>query len=166
MKRFFTLLVFALSLSGCEDILNSDMIIDWYPIVFNIKVVDAGGRDMLDPSSDNSWVIGTTMEFKGKRDTVDQASLENIYQTRDYLPRFDGIRLVKGAQGLPAYFLKFAEFDGSVSYDNEKLTITWPDGRTNIITYTRKFNALHTKVSKETFKLDGAKCSNPIIIVR
>lgn len=164
MKHIFVLLVLAMSLSGCDDIIGGET--DWYPIEFNIKVVDESGKDLLDPSNDNSWAIGTTMEFKGKRDTIDQASLDNIYQTRAYLPRFEGILLMKGGQGLPAYFLKFAAFDGANSYDNEKLTIIWPDGRSNIITYTRKFNVLHTKVSKETFSLDGTKCSNPITIVR
>lgn len=140
--------------------------IDWYPIVFKIQVVDAGGKDMLDPANDNSWVIGTTMEFKGKRDTVVQASLDNLYQTRDYLPHFHGIQLNRSDRTAPHYSLTFSEFYGGDSYDNEKLTITWPDGKSNIVTYSRKFNESHTGLEEEIFKLDGTKCPNPITIVR
>ena len=167
MKRLLIAFAFVLCLTGCEKLpLLGGMIIDWYPVVFDIQVVDANGKDLLDPSNDNSWLLGTTISFMDKKDTLDQACLDNIHQTRAYLPYYDGVKLMSSTRVLPNWFLNFGEFDGADSYDNEKLTITWPDGKVNIITYTRKFNMFKTDVSKKVYKLDGVKCSNPIKIVR
>ena len=167
MKRLLFTLVFILCLTGCEKIpLGGVFISDWNPVNFDIQVVDSNGKDLLDPSNDNSWLIGTTISFMDEKDTIDQACLDNIYQTKYYFPHYDGVRLMSSARVLPNWFLRFGEFDGADSYDDEKLTITWPDGKTNTITYTRKFNVFKTGVSKQVYKLDGVKCSNPIKIVR
>ena len=70
-------LTFVLCLTGCEKILSAGggeeqiddiLIIDWAAIHFNIQVVDANGKDLLDPSNDNSWLLGTTISFMGKKD--------------------------------------------------------------------------------------------------
>ena len=167
MKRLMFTLVFIFCLTGCEKIpLGGDIIRDWNPVNFDIQVVDSNGKDLLDPSNDNSWLIGTTICFMDEKDTIDQACLDNIYQTKYYLPHYEGVRLMSSARALPNWFLRFGEFDGADSYEDDKLTITWPDGKTNIITYTRKFNVFRTDVSKQIYKLDGVKCSNPIKIVR
>ncbi len=165
MKRFLFTMALVFCLSGCDKI-PVPIITDWAPVNFYIKVVDANGEDLLDPLNDNTWVIGTTLDFMGSKDTVDQACLDNINQTKYYMPHFDGVRLVKSTGANVGYVLAFGEFDGADSYDNEKLTITWPDGESNIITYKRKFNLLHTDVAQQVYKLDGKECSNPIIIIK
>ena len=82
--------------------------------------------------------------------------------TKAYPATYQGFRLEKG---LDYYYLAFGEFDGGSEYDEEDIMIQWPDGSINVITYTRKLN--NTTVSaKQTFKLDGVKCSNPIVIVK
>ena len=82
--------------------------------------------------------------------------------TKAYPATYQGFRLEKGSD---YYYLAFGEFDGGSEYDEEDMMIQWPDGSTNVITYTRKLN--NTTVSaKQTFKLDGVKCSNPIVIVK
>lgn len=45
------------------------------------------------------------------------------------------------------------------------MMIQWPDGKVNVITYSRKLNRVKAD-AKQVFKLDGVECSNPIIIVR
>lgn len=175
MKRLLMALTFVLCLTGCEKILSAGggeeqiddiLIIDWAAIHFNIQVVDANGKDLLDPSNDNSWLLGTTISFMGKKDIIGQGCLDSTYKVKAYLPHFDGIKLMRSESASPNWFLKFAEFDGADSYDNEKMTLTWPDGKSNIVTYSRKFNQSHTEVAEEVYKLDGVKCSNPIKIVR
>jgi hypothetical protein len=170
MKRYLFALAVILCIAGCDKLPVSDLIIDWYPVNFYIQVVDADGKDMLEPSNGNTWLLGTTFEFMGKKDTVDQACLDNICHTRAYLPHFYGVSLMYRDPIYSSHYsgllLKFGEFDGADKYDDEKLTINWPDGTSNTITYSRKFNLTHTDVSKEEFRLDGKKCSNPIVIER
>ena len=164
MKRLLLVIVVAFSFSSCSKMLSTDIIMDWYPVNFYIKVVDVTGKDLLDPANDNSWIIGTAFDFMGQEDIIDLECVENIYRTKYYLPHFNGITLQN--DHLHGYVLKFGEFDGADSYDQEKLIINWPDGTSNTITYSRKFNLIHTDVRKEEFKLDGKKCPNPIVIVK
>jgi hypothetical protein len=63
------------------------------------------------------------------------------------------------------YQLIFGEFPGGHEYDNEEFVITWPDGTSNKVTYKRRLNSV-TVEAKEVIKLDGVKCSNPIVIVK
>lgn len=167
MKRYLFALVVILAISGCSKFPFSDYIIDWAPVNFYIKVVDASGNDLLDPSNEKSWIIGTTLDFMNKKDTVDMACIENIHQTKVYLPYFSGVKLMKNPfSPFDGYVLKFGEFDGADSYDKEQLTINWPDGTSNTITYSREFNVWQTEVRSEELRVDGEKCSSPVTIVK
>lgn len=176
MKRFLVLFALVLCIAGCEKgdefgdaipVSGEDFVVrDWAPIEFYVKVLDSDGKDLLDPSNDNSWVIGTVLDFKGKKSIVGKACLDTVYKSKAYMPQYYGVRLFKIEYDSLGYFLKLGEFDGADKYDNEKLTITWPDGKSNIVTYSRKFNESHTGLEEEIFKLDGTKCLNPITIVR
>ena len=77
------------------------------------------------------------------------------------LPMYEGARIEKG---LDCYYIAYGEFSRKDN-DTELITITWPDGSISKITY--KCRLIPSKLeAKETFKLNGKTCSNPIVIVR
>ena len=49
--------------------------------------------------------------------------------------------------------------------DTEQMTIKWPDGCISEVTYKCKLIESKLEV-KESFELNGKKCSNPIVIVK
>ena len=137
MKRTLFILLAVLCLNGC-------MIIDWVPVTFQVRVQDENGKDLLDPANDNTWLIGTHISYNGTSDTLEE-----------------GVRLEKGED---YYFLAFGEFKRT-DYDNEVIAINWPDGTYDEITYKSRLNGV-TVEAKEKFKLNGVKCSNPIVIIK
>lgn len=155
MKRILIFIVAAISLCSCAKC------IDWVPVTFQIRVQDEQGKDLLDPANDNTWLIGTKIHYKGVIIDIDETGI-SAPATKAYPATYQGFRLEKGSD---YYYLAFGEFDGGSEYNEEDMMIQWPDGSINVITYTRKLN--NTTVSaKQTFKLDGVKCSNPIVIVK
>lgn len=156
MKRVLIILIASVCLNGCE---KHNMIIDWAPITFKIQVQDSQGNDMLDPANDNTWLIGTEISFRNQSEVMDENDITPI--TKAILPEYDGVRVEKGAD---RYFIVFGEFMRRDN-DTELMTIRWPDGSISEISY--KCRLIESKLeAKETFKLNGQKCSNPIVIVR
>ncbi len=155
MKNLFFAAIIALSLCGCGKI------IDWVPVSFYVQVVDAEGKDLLDPANDNSWLIGTEISFCGKSEVIDQEDI-TAPASRAVAVIYEGCMLKKGAE---RYQLVFGEFSGAREYKNEEILIVWSDGTSNKITYKRRLNSV-TVEAKEVIKLDGVKCSNPIVIVK
>ena len=74
---------------------------------------------------------------------------------------YEGARVVKGSDN---YYISFGEFSRTDN-DTELLTIKWPDGNISEVTY--KCRLIESELeAKETFELNGRKCSNPIVIVK
>ncbi|MBQ6709350.1 MAG: hypothetical protein IJN26_01465 [Bacteroidales bacterium] len=155
MKRILILVLAAISFCGCHKI------IDWVPVTFQIRVQDEQGKDLLDPSNDNSWLIGTTIQFRGITVDLDETGI-SVPVTKDMPVVYEGFRLEKGSD---YYYLAFGEFEGATDYDEESFVIYWPDKTYNVITYDRRINT-RKGGAKEVWKLDGVKCTSPIIIVR
>ena len=155
MKHILTILILFASWTGCDK----DMIIDWAPITFMIQVEDAQGNDMLDPANDNTWLIGTEISFRNQSEVLDENDIAPV--TKMILPMYEGARVVKGTDN---YFIAFGEFSRTDN-DTELLTIKWPDGNISEVTY--KCRLIESELeAKETFELNGKKCSNPIVIVK
>lgn len=155
MKRLLLVILSVLSISSCTKC------IDWIPVTFKILVQDEQGKDLLDPANDNSWLAGTELSFRGITVELDETGIGS--PATKVLPAiYEGFRLLKGTD---CYYLAFGEFAGGTDYDDEEICIYWGDGAFNRITYSRKINNL-TVAAKETIKLDGVKCSNPIVIVK
>lgn len=154
MKRILIIMAAVICLCSCAKI------IDWVPVTFQVRVQDAQGKDLLDPADDNSWLIGTEIHFRGITVNLDETGISPV--TRDLPAEYRGFRLEKGSD---YYYLAFGEFEGGADYDEEDMMIQWPDGKVNVITYSRKLNRVKAD-AKQVFKLDGVECSNPIIIVR
>ena len=157
MKRILTLLLMIACVVSCTKF----KIIDWVPVTFQIRVQDVQGKDLLDPANDNSWLAGTKIHFRGITIDLDETGI-TAPVTKDIPAEYKGFRLEKGQE---YYYLAFGEFHGGSEFDEEDMTIMWPDGKINVITYSRKLNKVKVE-AKQTFKLDGVKCSSPIIIIR
>lgn len=155
MKRLTIFSIILFCLCGCAKT------IDWIPVTFKVRVQDAQGNDLLDPEIDNSWIIGTTISFRGITVELDEESI-SYPRTKDLPAEYRGLRLEKSND---YYYLAFGEFDGGSDYDNEELYLSWPDGSHNCITFKRKLHQMRIKAD-EVFKLDGVKCSNPVVIVK
>lgn len=154
MKRLLIILITIVSLTGCDK----DMIIDWVPVTFKIQVKDSQGNDILDPTNDNTWLIGTEISFRNQSDVLDE---NDITPTKVVLPEYDGARIEKGPD---YYYIAFGEFI-RMDNDTELVTIKWPDGSISEISY--KCRLIPSKLeAKETFELNGQKFSNPIVIVK
>ena len=155
IKRLLIVILAAVNLCSCMKC------IDWVPVTFQIKVQDEHGKDLLDPANDNTWLLGTSIHYRGITVDLDETGI-SAPATKELPAIYQGFRLEKGSDH---YYLAFGEFSGGSEYDNECLMIQWPDGTMNVITYTRKLNYA-TVSAKQIFELDGVKCSNPIVIVR
>ena len=163
MKRLLIILIAIVCFNGCDKgkmaIDNENMIIDWDPITFKIQVQDSQGNDMLDPANDNTWLLGTEISFRTYSEIMDENDIFPV--TKEILPIYGGARIEKGSN---CYYIAFGEFERR-SNDIEQMTIKWPDGSISEVTYKCKLIE-STIEAKESFELNGKKCSNPIIIVK
>ena len=156
MKRLLIILIAIICLNGCE---KHSMIIDWAPVIFKIQVQDSQGNDMLDPANDNTWLIGTEISFRNYSEVMDKNDISPV--TKAIMPIYEGARVEKGSD---CFYIAFGEFHRRDN-DTEQMTIKWPDGSISEVTY--KCKLIESKLeAKETFYLNGKKCSNPIVIVK
>lgn len=74
---------------------------------------------------------------------------EKQYMTRVYLPMMNGLMYVtkNGEQ-----MLYFGELAGDGDYDDEPLTVHWPDGSKDVITIK---NTVHLSSASRKYKLNG-----------
>lgn len=152
---------FALGLSACDDSSKEkDLIVDYTPITFDIRVVDESGANMIDPEHPRSITkTDIKVEMDGK-----------MYQLEDLLSKGRPLR------ALPANFygfyyhkvyynnmwlLEFGEFDGG--YDLDKtIVVHWADGSKNSLRITNERSwsqSLGYHARKRTLFLDGKQLS-------
>ena len=126
-------------------------IMDWYPIRIYVKVSNAEGRNLLDSTTIGSFVgKEISVEWKGETYIADTVSLwEKQHMTREYLPMMDGLMyVIKNGEQM----LYFGELAGDGDYDDEPLTIHWPDGTTDVITIKNK---VYLSSASRKYKLNG-----------
>ena len=130
---------------------NPFIIQDWAPIDIYIKVSNAEGQNLLDSTTANSFVgKEISAEWMGETYVADTISWrEKQYMTRVYLPMMNGLMYVtkNGEQ-----MLYFGELAGDGDYDDEPLTIHWPDGSKDVITIK---NTVHLSSASRKYKLNG-----------
>ena len=121
------LLVGLFSLSACEDFYG-DLIVDWAPVSIYIEAVDADNHSIISPE-----MPGMSLCFQGTTYTV---KTEAEAETRAYFARMKGLIAVpqQTESGDTVYQLVFGEIDGAKDMD-EDITLTWPDGSTDVIHY-------------------------------
>ena len=129
---------------------NPFIIQDWAPIDIYIKVSNAEGKNLLDSTTANNFVgKEISAEWMDETYVADTISWrEKQYMTRMYRPMMNGLMYVTkdGEQ-----MLYFGELAGDGDYDDEPLTIHWPDGSTDVITIKNK---AHLSSADRKFKLN------------
>ena len=131
MRRITSILLsvaFAWIFVSCDP-----MIWDVAPINIYVSVSNANGQNLLDSITPNNFVgKEITAEWDGQiyvADTISERQKQVI--TREYMPEMNGLMYVvkEGKQALC-----FGEIDGAGTWENEPLTLRWPDGSTDVIT--------------------------------
>ena len=77
MKRIISALILAAAVLS----VNSCRIIDWAPINLRVQVQDSEGNDLLDPENDNTWLLGTTISFRGITVDLEETNITAILDT-------------------------------------------------------------------------------------
>ena len=151
MKKSF-LKSMLLMVTSCVMFVSCDPpIMDWNPINIYVKVTNAEGQNLLDSVTLNNFVDKEiSAEWMGETYVADTISLwEKQHMTRMYLPMMNGLMYVtkNGEQ-----MLYFGELAGDGDYDDEPLTIHWPDGSTDVITVKNK---TYLSSANRKYKLNG-----------
>lgn len=146
LKSMLLMVATSVMLVSCDP-----PIMDWYPIRIYIKVSNAEGQNLLDSVTPNNFLDKEiSAEWMGDTYIADTVSLwEKQHMTRMYLPVMDGLMYVtrNGEQ-----MLYFGELAGDGDYDDEPLTIHWPDGSTDVITVKNK---AYISSANRKYKLNG-----------
>ena len=146
LKSMLLMVATSVMLVSCDP-----PIMDWYPIRIYVKVSNAEGKNLLDSTTIGSFVgKEISVEWKGETYIADTVSLwEKQHMTREYLPKMDGLMyVIKNGEQM----LYFGELAGDGDYDDEPLTIHWPDGSTDVITVKNK---AYLSSANRKFKLNG-----------
>ena len=154
MKKISLAILLAVTVlfSGCHKI------IDWRCVNLMIEVIDDQGHYLASPENKH-LLEGTTIEFEGK---VIPLELETAPVTRTLPPEYRD-RFFVGETFPFGNCLVFGELWGDDEYKDLPFKITWPDGSSDVITYTRKLNSANIS-AKEIWKLNGEECKNPVVI--
>ena len=147
LRSMLLMVVTSLMFISC----NPFIIQDWAPIEIYVKVSNAEGQNLLDSTTLNNFFgEEISAEWRGEAYVADTISLwEKKHMTREYLPMMNGLMYVtkNGEQ-----MLYFGELAGDGDYDDEPLTIHWPDGSTDVITIK---NTVHLSSASRKYKLNG-----------
>ena len=130
---------------------NPFIIQDWAAIEIYVKVSNGEEQNLLNPATPNNFVDKEiSAEWMEETYVADTISLwEKQHMTRVYLPMMNGLMYVT-KDGEP--MLYFGELAGDGDYNDEPLTIHWPDGSTDVITIKNK---AHLSSADRKFKLNG-----------
>ena len=102
---------------------------------------------------------GQRFLYKGEEYACD----ENQMTSKAVLPRFYGLKTEKSALG--TCLLRFGELNGAQSYMNESVTIIWPNGSSDQISFNRDFRwkANGDLEIKEKWFLNSSEVSGKLV---
>ena len=146
LKSMLLMVATSVMLVSCDP-----PIMDWYPIRIYIKVSNAEGQNLLDSVTPNNFLDKEiSAEWMDETYVADTISLwEKQHMTRMYLPEMHGL-MYKTKNGEKVLY--FGELAGDGDYDDEPLTIHWPDGSTDVITVKNK---AYISSANRKYKLNG-----------
>lgn len=128
---------------------------DILPIDIYINVSNSSGQNLLDTATpDNFLGKEITAEWKGETYTADSIFwINKAAATRMYLAEMFGLHYTS-FDGTD--MLYFGELSGHATFNDEPLTIHWPDGSTDVITVKASAHEGFRDVTlKRKFKLNG-----------
>ncbi len=161
--KYLLLGLMAFVLLSCEKMENNDIDGGTKPIVFNLNVLDANGVDLLNPENSNSIpysgirALYKGAEYKCQNDLA-------LFHTKVCSVDFFGLNVFKYPDH-ETYRLQFGQFDGTKSYSNEEVIISWGDGTYDKLKFNREFRLKRngeSEISQEWF-LNGTKVSDGLI---
>jgi len=163
--KYLLLGLMALVLLSCEKMENIDIDGGTKPIVFNVSVLDANGVDLLNPENSNSIPYGGIRALYKGIEYQCQNDL-SMFHTKVCSVDFFGLNVFKYPDR-EMYRLQFGQFDGTKSYSNEEVIISWGDGTYDKIKFNRKYKSKRngeSETSQEWF-LNETKVSGGLIKV-
>jgi hypothetical protein len=145
----------ALMFAGCEEFNIDNPIVDWNPVNIYIYATDSTGNSIIQPD-----MPGMSLTFKNETYTVRDWSekYDSIIYTRAYLAILYGLFAEPYYDDNDSlqYRLSFGEIDGAADMD-EDITLSWPDGSTDVIHYHCSDHNERKLSCKRTWKLNGKK---------
>ena len=146
LKSMLLMVATSVMLVSCDPPIQ-----DWNPINIYIKVSNAEGQNLLDTATPNNFAEKEiSAEWMDETYVADTISLwEKQHMTRMYLPKMHGL-MYKTKNGEKVLY--FGELAGDGDYEDEPLTIHWPDGSTDVITIKNK---AYLSSADRKFKLNG-----------
>ena len=162
MKRiaFLLLAIHVTMLSGCKKDDGTTKIWDINPVTVSVTATDTQGNDLLNPQTPGALEVGKIKAlYKGEEYACD----EKLAASKAVLPCFYGLKTEKSALGI--CLLRFGELEGAQSYTNESVTIIWPDGSSDQISFNRDFRwkANGDPEIKEKWFLNGSEVSGKLV---
>lgn len=130
-RHLFTAL--ALALVTCFTSCDNDVIWDIIPMRIHITVSNVEGQNLLDSTTPNSFNYSDiTAEWMGETYTADTISLfDKEHMTRMLIGHMHGLVYVIEHGKAQLYF---GDLTGHNTFNDEPLTLHWPDGTTDVIT--------------------------------
>ena len=170
LVSFVLAILLTVSFTGCEKLGGNggggDWIVDWVPVSLFLRVVDEGGKDLLDPENPNNLIDGTSITFKGNTYSASRQWYEagrpyEIPATKAILAQLYGLFLVNGEMffmnsNTAGFSLFFGEIDGARDMD-EDLVVTLPNGMTGTIHYHCSNHNERKLSCDRSWKFNGAK---------
>ena len=170
LVSFVLAILLTVSFTGCEKLGGNggggDWIVDWVPVSLFLRVVDEGGKDLLDPENPNNLIDGTSITFKGKtysasRQWYEAGRPNEMPATKAILAQIYGLFLVNGEMffmnsNTAGFSLFFGEIDGARDMD-EDLVVTLPNGMTGTIHYHCSNHNERKLSCDRSWKFNGAK---------
>ncbi|MBR5234844.1 MAG: hypothetical protein IKV24_01440 [Bacteroidaceae bacterium] len=154
-KQKFFLAVLAIAIAAGLTSCDNDVIWDIVPIRIHITVSNADGQNLLDPTTPNCIDFReVTAEWMGESYAADTISLfEKQQTTRLLMAHMHG--LVYTIEHGKAQ-LYFGDLTGHNTFNDEPLTLHWPDGTTDVITIKASAVEGYKSVKlNRKFKLNG-----------
>lgn len=167
---FVLAILLTVSFTGCEKLGGNggggDWIVDWVPVSLFLRVVDEGGKDLLDPENPNNLIDGTSITFKGNTYSASRQWYEagrpyEMPATKAILAQLYGLFLVNGEMffmnsNTAGFSLFFGEIDGARDMD-EDLMVNLPNGMTGTIHYHCSNHNERKLSCDRSWKFNGAK---------
>jgi len=154
MKKALNLLVALLAMTtfSCDD----DIFQDYNPVSIYVTVTDTNGNNLLDPNYEKNIIDGITVTYDGETSQVKNpfSDVKGKIKTDALLALYKGAELRYYTDaGKTVYYISIGEWAGDKTWNNEEVHINWPDGTSNIISFTLKKKGItHTK-----YYLDGVR---------
>lgn len=159
IKNLFLLIAFGLMSFGFVACNDDDELDDFYPVEFEVKIVDADGNNLLNSETNDDfdkWLDETT--FSVKHGTSQYGVTDARYSTQYTGKDFYGVRMVGDGEST---VLKIGRWDGNKNIESA-VVLCWSNGNDelsfkNVITY----NENGVAVVNRTFFLNGQMIDSP-----